>query len=170
MEKTVVKIAFFKGHRKSRLHRFIRWYTKSPYSHAELVLPDNTTWVSISPFLTSKLAVRSDVEVNEEEWDYIMLDLHWREPVKDYQLSQLEKFITMTEGSKYDWIGMILSHLSPYVVKHKGRWYCSEWIAHALVYSRIIMWDDMNLHHTPDLSPGKLYSILMKASTKNVYK
>ena len=76
----------------------------------------------------------------------------------------------MTLGSKYDWAGMILSHLSPYVIKHKKKWYCSEWIAHALVYSRVVMWDDMNLHHTPDLSPGKLHAILSKTAENDVYK
>ena len=47
----VIKIAFFKGDREGRLHRFIRWWTKSDYSHAELIMPDGVTWVSISPFL-----------------------------------------------------------------------------------------------------------------------
>lgn len=166
----IIRIAFFKGRRKSRLHRFIRWYTKTPYSHAELILPDGKTWVSISPFLSSKLESREAPEVDDDEWDYVDLKLSWRSPVSEYQLSQLSKFIEMTRGSSYDWIGMVLSHLSPFVIKHKKKWYCSEWIAHALVYSRIVMWDDMNLHHTPDLSPGKLYEILHAVSKKNVYK
>ena len=126
--------------------------------------------MSISPFLSSKVEIRNDPTINENEWDYIDLELSWRPPVRRYQVSQLEKFIEMTKGSKYDWIGMILSHLSPFVIKHKKKWYCSEWIAHALVYSRIVMWDDMNLHHTPDLSPGKLYTILYAASKKAMYK
>jgi hypothetical protein len=168
---TQVQVAFFKGSRKSLLHRFIRWYTKSPYSHAELVMPDGETWVSISPFLSSKLETRS-VKGDEDmdEWDFITFDLHWREPVKEYQLAQLDTFIKMTEGSGYDWTGMILSHVSSYVIKHKKKWYCSEWIAHALVYARIIHWDDVNLHRTPDLSPGKLYEILNTASQNTMYK
>lgn len=169
MKKTEIKVAFFKGNRSSRLHRFIRWYTKSPYSHAELILPDDKTWVSISPFLTSKLERRISNE-NMDEWDVITFPLHWRDPVKEYQLTQLNNFIEMTEGSTYDWVGMILSHISPFLIKHKKKWYCSEWIAHALVYSRIIHWDDINIHRTPDLSPGKLYDILVEASKTTMYK
>lgn|GEM_PF-915317 len=170
MEKYVIRVAFFKGNKKSVMHRFIRWYTGSPYSHAELVLIDGTTWVSISPFYSSKLEAQVHPIINKEEWDFIDLNLSWRTPVRQYQLSQLNKFIDMTLGSKYDWAGMILSHLSPYVIKHKKKWYCSEWIAHALVYSRVVMWDDMNLHHTPDLSPGKLHAILSKTAENDVYK
>jgi len=166
-----IKVAFFKGSPKSRLHRFIRWWTKSPYSHAELILPDNETWVSISPFLTSRLGSRKKSDVEDlNDWDYLSFKLSWREPVREYQLEQLRKFIEDTRGSKYDWFGMILSHLSPYVIKRKGRWYCSEWIAHALVCSRVIMWYDMVIHDTPDLSPGKLYNILSCTQQKNLYK
>jgi len=162
-----IKVAFFKGDKSSRLHRFIRWWTKSPYSHAELVMPDEKTWVSISPFLSSKVASRIKLNPVPEDWDYLAFNLSWREPVRNYQLEQLYRFIEETQGSKYDWVGMILSHLSHYVVKREGRWYCSEWIAHALVYSRIVMWDDMNLYDTPDLNPSKLYSKLLEFKAKN---
>ena len=50
-----IRVAFFKGDKGRWLHRFIRWYTKSKYSHAELVMPDDETWAGISPFLTSKV-------------------------------------------------------------------------------------------------------------------
>ena len=165
-----MKVAFFKGNRDSYLHKFIRWYTKSQYSHAELIMPDGETWVSISPFLSSKLEKRLPECIDPNEWDFITLELHWRKPVREYQLEQLEKFIHRTEGTTYDWVGMILSHLSPFVIKHKKKWYCSEWIAYALVHSRIIMWDQMNLHRTPDLSPAKLHAILEEASINLMYK
>lgn len=66
----------------------------------------------------------------------------------------------MTQGCKYDWTGMIASQVSPFLIKRRNKWYCSEWIAHAMVNSRIVMWDDINVFDTPDLSPGKLYDIL----------
>jgi hypothetical protein len=161
----VITIAFFKGYKSSRLHRFIRWWTKSPYSHAELILPDNVTWMSISPFLSSRVGARvkrdiTDISTSSNDWDYLTFKLNSRDAVKAYQISQLDRFIEETTGSQYDWAGLILSHLSPYLIKRRGKWYCSEWIAHALVNSRIIMWDDIRLYDTPDLSPGKLYNIL----------
>jgi len=170
LENSNIKIAFYKGSHDSRLHQFIKWYTKSKYSHAELVLPDGKTWVSISPFLSSTVETRIVDHPNPENWDYLTLKLHWREPVRKYQLEQLGKFIGMTEGSGYDWVGMILSQLCPFVIKHKKKWYCSEWIAYALVHSRIVMWDDIKLYRTPDLHPGKLYNILSSIDENAMYK
>jgi hypothetical protein len=157
-----IKIAFYKG-RGSRIHKVIRWWTKSPYSHAELIMPDGKTWISISPFLTSRVSarIRSTID-NPEDWDYISFKLSHRAPVKNYQLDQLYRFIEITQGSKYDWFGMIMSQFCPYLIKRRNKWYCSEWIAHALVNSRVIMWDDLKLYDTPDLSPGKLYELLSK--------
>lgn len=163
-----IKVAFFKGDKKSWMHRFIRWYTKSPYSHAELIMPDDVTWVGISPFLTSKVDERTKVEVDIEEWDYLTFDLSWREPVRNYQVGQLKSFIAKTMGSSYDWTGMILSNLSPYLIKKRDKWYCSEWIAHALVNSRVVMWDDLHLYDTPDMSPGRLYNMLSRLANKDV--
>ena len=160
-----IRIAFFKGDKKGLLHRFIRWYTKSIYSHAELVMPDGQRWIGISPFLTSRVGIREksiSPENQKENWDYLTFTLNWREPVRDYQISQLNKFIQKTLGSRYDWVGLVVSNLTPFLVKKRDRWYCSEWIAHALVNARIVMWDDMDLYDTPEMSPGKLYDLLVK--------
>ena len=162
-----IKVAFFKGEKKSWLHRFLRWYTKSDYSHAELIMPDNETWAGISPFLTSRVGTRQkDPAECTEEWDYLTFTLNWREPVKEYQLTQLQKFIDKTWDSKYDWVGLIFSNVTSFLVKKRDKWYCSEWIAHALVNARIVMWDDMDLYDTPNLSPGKLYELLVEHADK----
>ena len=155
-----IKIAFYKG-KGNWKNKIIRWWTKSPYSHAELILPDGITWVSISPFLTSTVSARSAYEVKDlNDWDFISFDLSWREPVKEYQIKQLNNFIGDTNGAKYDWLGMILSQMMPYLIKHRDRWYCSEWIAHALVKARVVKWEQLQIYRTPNLSPGKLYDLL----------
>ncbi len=155
-----IKIAFYRG-KGGWVHKVVRWWTKSPYSHAELILPDDKTWISISPFLSSRVAARVKYDLeNPEDWDFLIFPLNHREAVKKYQLDQLYKFIDMTQGCKYDWAGMIASQISPFLIKRRDKWYCSEWIAHAMVNSRIIMWDDINVFDTPDLSPGKLYDVL----------
>lgn len=159
MSNNSVRIAFYKGGSKLR-HRIISWWTKSKYTHAELILPDNMTWVSITPFLQSKVLLRVKRNYNPEKWNIIEIPLNPREAVKIYQLDQLYRFIEETQGLKYDWIGMILSQFGPYTVKNKNKWYCSEWIAHALQYSRIVMWHDISIYNTPNMSPGKLYDIL----------
>ena len=157
-----IKVAFYKG-KGDWKNKIIRWWTKSPYSHVELVLPDDITWVSISPLLTGKVSARSFYEVEDiNDWDFLTFNLSWREPVRKYQIEQLHNFIKQTNGAKYDWAGMILSQIFPYLIKHRDRWYCSEWIAHALVKARIVMWDSINIYRTPNLSPGKLFEILKK--------
>lgn len=163
-----IKVAFYKGEGNWK-NKVIRWWTKSPYSHAELILPDGTTWVSISPMLTSTVSKRSiDTVKDLNEWDFLRFELSWREPVQDYQLRQLYNFIDETEGTKYDWLGMVVSQMCPYLIKHRDKWYCSEWIAHALVKARVVKWEKLQIYRTPNLSPGKLYELLK--DYKPVYK
>ena len=158
MEGSCIKVAFYKGN-SGRLHKIIRWWTKSKYSHAELIMPDGKTWISISPFLTSRVSARCrDVIENPEMWDYLTFDLNWRQPVQEYQASQLQKFISETTGCKYDWIGMLLSQFGPFLIKRRDRWYCSEWIAYALRLAGAVE----NLYHYPDLTPQRLHEVLKK--------
>ena len=78
-----INVAFYKG-KGNWKNKIIRWWTKSPSSHAELILPNEITWVSISPFLTSRVSGRSVYEVeNLNDWDFLNFDLSWREPVKE---------------------------------------------------------------------------------------
>lgn len=152
--KKTIKVAFFKGSISSRLHTFVRWWTKSTYSHAEIVLDKGHTWVSISPFLYSKVEKRTDVRECSEDWDFLEI------PVSDTQLSALEDFIEETVGDGYDWFGMISSQLLPLIIKGKRKWYCSQWIAHALAHAGIFKWSKVGIYDTPDLHPGRLYDIL----------
>lgn len=162
-KESVIKIAFYKNG-KGFVHRIVRWYTGSSYSHAELIMPDGVTWITISPFLNSKVTPRLIHEYDEEKWDFIEVPLSWRGPVREYQKRQLEKFVKETHGNKYDWTGMLLSNLGPFKIRRKNRWYCSEWIAHALLYSRIVMWDEIRVYNIPDMSPGRLHKFLSKYS------
>ena len=52
-----VYIGLYKG-KGTLINKIVRWWTKSKYSHAELVLPNNVTWIGISPFLSSKVESR----------------------------------------------------------------------------------------------------------------
>lgn len=155
-----IKVAFFKGDREARLHRFVRWWTKSKYSHAEIVLDSDKTWVSISPFLYSKVEKRTGVLADKDNWDFLEI------PVTEKQMAALEDFIEETVGDGYDWFGMISSQLLPLIIKGKRRWYCSQWIAHALAHAGIFKWSKVGIYDTPDLHPGRLYDILRIISKK----
>ena len=148
-----IKIAFYRG-KGNCINGIVRWWTKSVYSHAELVLPDGVSWLGISPFLKSKVASRKKLIIDPSEWDFIALD------VTQEQVDIIMEFFDDTEGHGYDWIGMLLSQFLPCKIKHKKRWYCSEWIAYALRTAGIINWRVIKIYDQCDLSPKKLHEII----------
>jgi hypothetical protein len=154
-----VKIAFYKGQGDWR-NKTIRWWTKSIYSHAELVLPDNKTWVSISPILSSRVESREKVSYDPEKWDFLEFE------VTDQQLRIILNFFDDTRGCGYDWIGMIASQFLPFAIKRREKWYCSEWIAYALRIAGVFHWREIKIYDRCDLSPGMLHRIAKNSLTK----
>ena len=126
-----IKIAFYKGRGRLR-DRFIRLWTRSPYSHVELVLPNNEGWIGIYP--PDSPRVRRDTSNSNKlyEWDFVDLT------VTKEQVESILDFYDLTRNQSYDWVGMILSHITPFRIKHINKWYCSEWVAYALGLSGII--------------------------------
>ena len=102
-----IKVAFYKSRGDWR-NKVIRWWTKSKYTHAELVLPDESTWLSISPILSSRVASREKLEYDPNCWDFLEFE------ISDEQLQIILNFFEDTEGNRYDWIGMILSQFLPF--------------------------------------------------------
>lgn len=151
----LIKIGFYKGSPKVWFHRFIRWWTKSIYSHVELLL-DEETWVSISPALLSSVTTRIVTTYEPDDWDFLEFG------VSEVQHHALKEFVAETTGDGYDWVGMLLSQVLPVIVKARNRWYCSQFIAFALSHSSIMKWRKVGIYEIPDLSPGKLYTILRK--------
>jgi hypothetical protein len=92
--------------------------------------------------------------VDNLEWDYVDLQI----TAQQYKL--IIDFYEETSGCGYDWVGMILSHFLPCKIKHRNRWYCSEWISYALRISGIIDWRVIKIYDRKDLSPGTLYDII----------
>ena len=150
-----IKVAFFKGE-GNIINRIVRWWTNSIYSHAELVLPDGITWLGISPFLKSKVDSRFKIEYEPSEWDFISIK------VTQEQLDIIMEFFEATEGQGYDWAGMLLSQFLPCKIKHKKRWYCSEWIAYALRIACVFDWRIIKIYDRKDLSPAVLNNLIME--------
>ena len=143
-------IGLYKG--EGRLHNaIVRRWTKSIYSHAELILPDQSS-ITIFPFSLKGIhRAPFDAENEpEEDWDFICV------PVNPHQLSIIERFYEQTKSQQYDWVGLLASQLGPFHIKHKGGWYCSEWIAYALRLAGIIN----TLHGESDMSPEVLSRLL----------
>jgi hypothetical protein len=150
-----IKIAFYKGHGRLR-DKLVRLWTRSPYSHVELVLPDNKGWMGIYP--PDSPRVRNNTLNNQDlhEWDFIELR------VTEDQVEAILDFYDLTRDQSYDWIGMTLSHILPFRVKHINKWYCSEWVAYALGLSGVVDWKSLRLYNRNQLPPSDLYSILKR--------
>ena len=149
-----ITIAFYKGH-GDILNKIVRWWTNSKYSHAELILDDCETWISISPKLLSKIEASKKFFASPADWDFITLD------VDSEQYQTILDFYE-TKGSGYDWIGMLLSQFLPFRIKTENRWYCSEWIAYALRIACVVDWKTIKIYERKDLSPGVLHEIVYK--------
>ena len=141
-----IRVAFYKGPRNWRTG-IVSWWTGSIYTHVELVLPSGDC-IGITPEGTAGIRLLRNPPLPETEWDFIDLQ------VTREQLTKIVGFFTHTHGQKYDWTGMIVSHLTPFYVKHDRKWYCSQWIACALTISDVFsfMYNKIN--------PGKLHDIL----------
>ena len=155
-----IRVAFYKA-KGNWLNNIIRWWTKSRYSHAELVLPNNVTWIGISPFLSSKVESRFHLDCDYRNWDFVDLEL------TNKQHATILDFFEETKGCKYDWFGMLLSQFLPFHIKRKNKWYCSEWIAYALRISGVLDWQTIKIYDQCDLSPGMLHKIILKQKRKN---
>ena len=148
-----VKVAFYKG-KGNWKHKMVRWWTESQYSHVELVMPDNFTWITITPLMSSTVSSRIKTDFDLENLDFVSLD------VNEDQLQVINDFYAETQGCKYDWWGMILSQFLPFHIKRREKWYCSEWIAYALRIAGIIDWKIIKIYDQTDLSPQRLYNII----------
>lgn len=151
----LIRIGFYKGSQSVWFHRFIRWWTKSIYSHVELLL-DEETWVSISPALLSTVTTRIVTSYEPDDWDFLEFG------VSDIQHHALKEFVSETTGDGYDWLGMLLSQILPVIIKSRNRWYCSQFIAFAMSHALVLKWRKVGIYEVPDLSPGKLHTILRR--------
>lgn len=149
-----ITVAFYKGEGLRR-DRLVRWWTRSQYSHVELIMP-NGDMAGIRPPEDPYIRRRSLSGIREEDWDFIEIG------VTDDQLEKLRLFIDSTKGQGYDWLGMIASHLTPFKVKLPNKWYCSEWVLYALSVSRVLTWNQIKAYNIPRMPPGKLYKLLRK--------
>lgn len=154
-----IQVAFYKGE-GNFFNKVVRWWTESIYSHAEIILPDGYTWIGISPFLKSKVDERKKIMFDHGEWDFIDMD------ITENQYKIIMEFFEDTKGQGYDWLGMLLSQFLPCKIKHKKRWYCSEWISYALRIACIIDWRKIRIYERKDLSPEVLYRLLTTTDDK----
>ena len=115
----MVQLALYKG--KGLIgNALIRWWTRSPYSHCELVVDG----VAYSSSLMDKGVRAKRIDFKSEHWDMVELP----EPVRQQALD----YFTATRGQRYSWLDLIRSQIFNRNANEDGAAFCSEWCASAL--------------------------------------
>lgn len=116
----LIYLAAYKGQGKL-FNRLIRLWTRSRYSHCELVMPDGR-WLSASAM---DGGVREKhIDLNLEHWD--LYPLPWA------NAQHIDAVFNRQAGKGYDWLGVFLSQLLPVAIDDRQRMFCSEFCAAAL--------------------------------------
>jgi len=133
----MVTLAFYKG-AGDWADKAIRLWTRSKYSHSELII--NGVWYSSSP---RDLKVRGKIIIPQaNHWDYIDI------PANGKQKHIMLNFFSEQIGKPYDWKGIILSQILPLNIQDPEEWFCSEFDSKMLMLPRML----------PDDKPAQWYS------------
>lgn len=132
------QLAFYK-HKGTWVDKAIRFWTRSKYSHCEIVIGDGELleWYSSSP---RDGGVRKLVRpVDTDRWDLVPIDVD-----EERLLTLFDRY----EGRGYDYLGIFLNELFPFGIEDHSKYYCSEFCAEVL--------------HLEDvhISPKRLYGII----------
>ncbi len=116
----VVFLALYKA-RGKLFNWMIRLWTRSKYSHCELVMPDGR-WLSASAMDGGVRA--KHVDFDPDHWD--LIPLPWA------SVPVIEQLFAKHKGKGYDWLGIVLSQFLPLAIDNKTRMFCSEFCAAGL--------------------------------------
>ena len=104
----------------------VRWSTKSHYSHCEAIfcLAELGEEVLCHSASSRDGGVRSkQIVLRSELWDLVHL------PLCFFDEDLANRLLTETAGAKYDYPGIILSHILSLNRHAEHRWFCSEFCA-----------------------------------------
>lgn len=137
-----MKIAFYKGS-GDYIDAMIRWWTKSPYSHSEIVFSDGM-WFSAS-YRDDGVRFKK-IEPKDGNWDYVTLDA---------DESAVRSWCQRQHGG-YDFVAiMLLVAKVPMIRPDRKRWFCSEICTAALRKVGLVV--DCK---PAKVTPGQLYSLV----------
>ena len=144
-----MKIAFYTGRGKI-LDRVIRKWTKSKYSHVELIINN------ISYSASSRDGGVRKKTINYEAENWRIFDLK-----NIFDINLALKFLNQNLGQKYDHKGIFLSQVINLDKHNKNKYFCSELIIEVLKKS---INDDkfVILENFSYFSPERLYNYLNK--------
>ena len=131
------KLAFYID-QKTLVDKSISWWNNSIINHVEIILDDGYSYSS-SP--VDGGVRRKIIDFNQDKWIFIECDWIDEDRVKD--------FFKETEGQKYDWLALIMSHVINAGHHSDTRWFCSEWCAAALGF-----------HNPHRFTPASLFDVI----------
>ena len=116
----MTKLAMYKG--KGLIgNAAIRMWTRSIYSHCELITSDG---FAMSSSLMDGGVRTKAIDLTNGKWDVI--ELPWADADK------VNLHFQMTVGDSYSWLDLIRAQIFNRPVDQKGASFCSEWCAAAL--------------------------------------
>nr|WP_314540157.1 hypothetical protein [uncultured Massilia sp.] len=118
-----LRVAFYKATHPGLpgvYNRIVRWWTRSQYSHVELVFGDGLA--ASSSAMDGGVRVKS-IEFESGKWDFVDLP--------DHLALAAWKWFNDHEGAAYDYLGNVHFVLSP-LGGSERKWFCSEAISAAL--------------------------------------
>lgn len=136
----MLRAAFYRGTRPGipGVYNYaVRAWTRSPYSHVELVFSDGMA--GSSSFADGGVRFKQ-IDFDPAHWDFIELPGHLEAAARVW--------FELHKGDKYDLLGNLHFVLAP-VGDDKDRWFCSEAVAASL-----------RIPYPSRFDPGTLYSAL----------
>lgn len=123
MTATSFRIAFYKGTHagiKGCYNRLVRWWTRGPYSHVEVVFSDGLC--GSASYIDGGVRYKR-MDFDQAKWDILPLPVGWE--------AEARRYFDAHEGEGYDLLGN-LHFLLGFVSDDRGRKFCSEAAAEAL--------------------------------------
>lgn len=113
-----MRLALYKG--KGQIgNAIIRWWTRSPYSHCEIVIGD----VGYTSSLMDGGVRAKRIDFDPAHWDFVALT--WVDP------THVSAYYAQTAGEPYGWMDLLKRQVFNRPGNDRG-WFCSEWCAAAL--------------------------------------
>lgn len=122
--------------------KLIRWWTKSIYSHSEIMI-DGVMYAA-SQWDGGVVARRFTPD--PEKWDAIAL--------VGLDVEKMRQFLTWQIGKRYDWKGIFLTQILPFSKHSAGKWFCSE-----LAHKAMMIGGHQDTQPSHEIDPGELHDI-----------
>lgn len=133
----MLRAAFYRGTHAGMpgvYNRGVRWWTRSQYSHVELVFA--TGWSASASYMDGGVRFKV-IDFNDDKWDFV--------DIPNVTEAQAWAWFEQHRGAGYDILGNVHFVLSA-VGDDKSKWFCSEAVGAALGMPNPERFDPGTLH------------------------